>query len=870
LSPGDQISRYRIVGPLGRGGMGVVYRAEDTRLNREVALKFLPGDRITENDKQRFINEARTAAAARHPNICPIYDIDEEGGRLFIAMALIEGQTIQHKVMAGQMPIPQIVSIALQIASGLECAHSLGIVHRDIKSGNIMVDPAGHVSILDFGLALRPDTTRLTVEGGTLGSPSYMSPEQAKGLALDGRTDIWSLGVVLFEMVTGVLPFRRDHAVAVVHAILTDPVLDIALLRPDAPRDLIALIEKALAKKPEDRWQTAGEFSAGLKCIGPAAHSGSYDATRTMAIETAHASRQRRRFRAWWIAAGVAAAGLVGYFGFNFLRHFPAATSVQPTDAALRKPGREIAMLPFQVPGNDENARTISDGLVDALTSALSDVENSPNRHADIVTVPASEIRSRHISTVEEARRIYGVNYAITATATIGAGGLEFALQLVDGATSQQTGATERFVYDPADPIASRDRAVAAVMKLLGLDEPKPAAAAVAGDTATPKAYSSYLRARGLLARYDVAGNVDKALALLQGAVKADPNYALAWAGLAEAELQKVRDTGDKKWSVAAIADAQRSVHIDGSLATAHSVLGQVYASAGREEEAIAELKRALEIAPNNAEVPRELARVYNNLGRFKEAEQSYLKATGARPTDWYAHFLLAIFYYQRERYADSEAELLKARDLTPDNDVVYRNLGAILSMQGRYREATEHLQHALRIKTDARSYAALGAAYYYEHKFQDAVGAAEAAIELDSGSYPFWGNAGIYYKWAKGSEQKSAPSLRQAVDLAQKNLEATPRNYDIMANLAEYWARLGDSGRALAELDKIPASARKPLSSRFAIVYELTGRRREALELIRANFSTGASLNQIRDDPDLAALWNSPEMKQIAAGVKR
>ena len=192
-----------------------------------MALKFLPDDSITEKDKQRFLNEARIAASARHPNICPIYDIDEADGRLFIAMALLEGQTLHRQLAAGPMSVSQAISIAVQIANGLHCAHSMGIVHRDIKCSNIMVDSGGHVSIMDFGLALRPGTERLTAVGGTVGTPGYMSPEQARGLTVDRRSDIWSLGVVMFEMLTG----RRQRVARDFEA----DVLQVVLAR--APND---------------------------------------------------------------------------------------------------------------------------------------------------------------------------------------------------------------------------------------------------------------------------------------------------------------------------------------------------------------------------------------------------------------------------------------------------------------------------------------------------------------------------------------------------------------------------------------------------------------------------------------------------------
>jgi len=358
---------------------------------------------------------------------------------------------------------------------------------------------------------------------------------------------------------------------------------------------------------------------------------------------------------------------------------------------------------------------------------------------------------------------------------------------------------------------------------------------------------------------------------LLERAVKADPNYALAWAGLGEAAWRKARVTGDKKWADRAVEDAERAVRLDGSLAIVHSVLGEVYGSAGRNEEAIGEFRKAIEIAPGNAEAPRELARVYKTLGRLAEAEAAYLQATKARPTDWYPHTELGVFYFERERYPEAEAELKTAAQLTPDNDIVYRDLGTVLTMQGRYGEAIEQFQHALKIQSTAATYMALGTAFFWQHRYQEAATAAETAIDLDSTRYLFWGNAGIYYKWAPGSQPKSVPALQRAVDLAQKFLETVPTDYEARANLAEYRARLGDAKGAIAELDRIPASIRSPFAARFALVYELSGRRAEAIQQILLNLKSAASLNQIRDDPDLAQLWNSPEIQQFArkAGMR-
>jgi tetratricopeptide (TPR) repeat protein/TolB-like protein/predicted Ser/Thr protein kinase len=793
VNPGDLISRYRIIGLVGKGGMGVVYQAEDTRLQRPVALKFLPNDSLTELAKYRFLNEARAAGLPRHPNICPIYDIEEVDGELFIAMAYLEGETLQRKLSRGPLEVAQAVEIALQVASGLACAHGLGIIHRDIKSGNIMVDRSGHVSIMDFGLALSSDALRMTAEGTSVGTPAYMSPEQAQGHNVDARSDLWSLGVVIFEMVTGTLPFSREHRAALVHAILNDPAPDLSLLRPGLQK----VIAKALVKDPAGRWQSASEMVAELKRLQGGTASGAVTqpeatATETMVLPTERpAARKRARIAA--VALGVLIVASVGVGVYRLASGGRSAAPVSTIPAM-----KQVAVLPFQLAGGTEGTRTVADGLVEILTAALSDVERF---QGTITAVPSSDLRRRGVTTPQEARRVFGVNLVIVGTAQTAGDKVECTVNLMDAVKMRQI-ATRTFLYDPNNPLVSRDQAVTQVVRMMNLDVPAAARTAIsAGDTAAPSAYSAYIEGRGLLARYDVPGNLDRAIGSFTKATRQDPKYALAYAGLGEAYWRKTRATGEKQAATLANQNAEYAVQLDGNLAIVHSVLGAVYVDAGRQEDAIRE---------------------------FQEAE----------------------------------AELNQAKSLTPDNDLVRLDLGAVYRMQGRYREASEEYQQALRIRTKAATYAALGGVLFYEHRFPEAVSAVEAAIDLDSNDYRYWGNAGIYYRWTPGSEAKSEPALRRAIELATKFAETRKSDYTARADLAEYRAQLRDAKGALAEIERIPVTARAPFTTRLAIVYELTGHRDKAIAVIRSNLKSPASLNQIKDNPDLAALWREAKLQ--------
>jgi tetratricopeptide (TPR) repeat protein/TolB-like protein/predicted Ser/Thr protein kinase len=850
VNPGDVISRYRIIARIGKGGMGVVYRAEDTRLERQVALKFLPHEGFTEQSKIRFLNEARIAAKARHPNICPIHDIEEVDGELFLVMAYIEGETLQRRISRGPLDPSDVIHLAAQVASGLACAHALGIIHRDIKSGNIMVDRAGQASILDFGLALAPAAVRLTDAGSSVGTPAYMSPEQIEGRPLDARTDLWSLGVVMFEMLTGVLPFCRDQSAAIIHSVLHDSHPEISSLRTGVPRELQRIVEKALVKDPARRWQTASEMLTELNRLGGTGAVSVPDelATQTMKMpSTRIAPRRRVRFAVIVVAVLLASAGRVALYRARKVK--------PPAKPAIAR----VAVLPFQAAGADTATGSVADGLSEILAAALSGYDHSP---AGLIAVAPSDLRASHVANPQEAHRLYGVNLAITGAARKSGDQIEFTVNLIDAVTLRQI-AARTFIYDPKNPLVSRDQAVTQVAGMMNLSVPPAVHSLVtAGDTGAPSAYSAYIEGRGFLARHDLPGNVSRAIDSFTTATHQDPKFALAYAGLAEAYWRQANGTGDKLSATLANQNAEYAVQLDGSRAGPHEVLGSVYLNAGRQQDAIREFQRALELAPSDAVAARKLAEVYQMLGRFDEAESLYVSSTKSRPTDWYGYLLLGVFYYERERYPEAEAALNEAKTLTPDNDLVRQDLAGIYRQHGKYKEAIEEYQKTLQIRNSAATYAGLGGAYYYEHRFQEAVSAVEAAIDLNSNEYRYWGNLGIYCRWAPGNEAKSAPALHRAIELAGKVAETVKSDYSVHANLAEYRARLGDAKGALGEIESIPLSARRPFTTRLAIVYELTGHRDLAVQVIRSNLKTSASLNQIKDDPDLAALWRESKLQ--------
>ncbi len=843
---GDRIARYEIRGQLGRGGMGVVYRAEDTRLQRPVALKFVPPE-APDDHRARLFNEAKAAGRIRHPNVCPVYDVDEVDGQAFIALALLDGVPLSKKLAAGALDIATALQIAIQVASGLGAAHELGIIHRDIKPGNILIGAGNHAWILDFGLALHPESLRLTAPGETTGTPVYMSPEQVRGESLDGGTDVWSLGVVLFEMLTGTLPFRGSNHIAVMHGILNGEAPSVRTLRPDAPERLSAAVARALSRDRSKRWKSARAFGDELRAI-----AGETGVRPTTTIAVAAPNSRRKNL---WLAGAAGALALMAGGAWWY------GVGPRPSQSAVALPARgaakQIAVLPFQIASGGERVRAVADGLTELLTESFS---GSGGGGQPLIAVPSREIRRREITTPEDARRVYGVDYAVAGVAEDSGSKVRFRLRALDSAAGTELGAVT-FDYDPAHAQRDRDRAVAELAKLLRRDAPAPVHPPAGGTDA----FAAYLEGRGFLARFDApnSGNVDKAMAAFARATDADPKFALAWAGHAEACWRKSRVTGDKEVAAQALASAERAVQLGPDLALTHAVLGTVYSSAGKQNEAISELNRALEISPENADAARELARLYGSMGRRTEAEAQHLASIRARPTDWYGYLLLGLFSSAGEQYKQAEAAFRAAAEMAPGNEIALRNLGGLYMIQGRYPEAVEVLQRSLKNGQNARTYYALGATYYLMHRFAEAAAAAETAADLSPGRHDHWGNLGIYYRHIPGSEARSEAALRKAVQLAEKLVEVTPNDSNVRADLAEYKARLGDARGALAEIDRIPEGDRQLVASRLALAFELTGNRTRAIEFLASTVHNAATLSQIRDDPDLAALWADPRFQQ-------
>ena len=869
LAVDEQVGGYKILGTAGVGGMGVVYKALDLKLNRTVALKFLPADlTLNAKDKERFLQEARTASALDHTNIGVIHGLEETpDGHTFIVMAYYEGLTLQERIRRGPMAPKDALEIMPQVAHGLMEAHEHSIIHRDIKPSNIMITRQNAVKIVDFGLARVSSNAATTLTAGPVGTLAYMSPEQVRNEPLDRRTDIWSMGVVMEEMLTGKHPFERGNMSAVLLAILEQPP-------PVEGMDplLASIVCRALAKDRTHRYADCREFLADIEACKPTfASAPSASANRNLktssrdlkrALEHASSSRALAtpvdRARRWTVELS-AAVLLVAALSLLI----PSLRQRVGDLLSSKTAGTEkhIAVLPFDNIGNDASNEAISEGLMDSLTSKLSNLQEGEQA---LWVVPASEVRRRKVNDPEAALRELGATLVVKGSVMRDNSGVHLTINLIRTKDVRQEGSLS--LQDPAGDFAAlQDQAVSGLARLMHVEVPATALRASEGPAA-PAAYESYLKALGYMQRYDKPGNLDQAIDALTGAVRTDSQFALGYAALGEAYRRKYQLDKNTKWTELALANGDKATTLNNNLPTAYVTLGRVHSSLGQNELALSEFQRALRLDSRNAEALQGEARSYDLAGRTADAEAAYKQAIALRPDYWDGYDSLGLFYDDHGKYDDAIAQLQHAIELTPDNAQAYSNLGAAYLDSGdpkKVPQAEAALKKSIELSPSYAAYANLGFLYHGKHDYAEAAAACEKALALNDKNFMVWANLAAAYEnlgeWNKvmAARKREQPLLEQAVRLS-------PREAGPQARLGLLYAQQKLRDQALSQIQT--ALALSPEDSdvleNVGETYEVLGDRSQALLYIEKSLQKGYSLDMLKGDPYLKNLLSDPNFR--------
>ena len=676
---GRTISHYRILEKIGEGGVGVVYKAEDTKLRRTVALKFLrPQTFATREHRDRFIRNAQTAAALDHPSICTIYEIDECGGQLFIAMPYIEGPSLKERIRRGPIEISEAHRVSAEIALGLEAAHNRGVIHGGIKSANVLITPEGVVKIMDFGLPSVCSDGEPLREMAVVGMAAYMSPEQGRGEPVDHRSDIWSLGVVMYEMLTGELPFKGDYDSAVVYAVLNEEPVAVGELRPDLPQKIQRIVERAMTKDPDLRYHSAADMFADLQALDE------------------------------------------------------SADTSEPVVSARSR--RSIAVLPFNDLSPQKDQDYFCDGIAEEIINALAKIDG--------VRVAARTSSFSFKNKNEDIRRIgrkLNVETVLEGSVQKAGNRVRVTGQLINVSNGYHLW-SDRYDRELEDIFAIQEEIAGNIVRALRVElSDRERRAIERVPTRDVVAYDYYLRGRTFFYRSNRSG-IESAREMFSSAIEKDPTYALAYAGLADCHSYLCLYFGGGEEERANAQDAsRRALELDPDLAEAHASRGLALSLDKRYAEAEREFETAILLDPMLFEAFYFYARACFAQGRFEKAIEMYHKAGEVNPEDYQSSSLEAFTYRTMKRMGEARKifqrsleTIEKHLELNPnDSRAIYLGATALVDL-GQKERARRWVQRAEAIDPDD-SYLTYGMACFHSRigEMDEAIRYLEKALKV-------------------------------------------------------------------------------------------------------------------------------------------
>ena len=832
LEAGYLLGPYRVLAPIGAGGMGEVYRARDTKLDRDIALKILPPDVASVETLRRFEKEARAASSLNHPNIVAIYDVGRHESIAYIAMELVEGQTLRG-VMTDPLTLKEALRVASKVADVLASAHERGVIHRDLKPENVMISRDGYIKLLDFGLAkVRPifasgdKTEPQTTAGHIFGTTAYMSPEQAAGKPVDFRSDQFSLGVIVYEMLAGKRPFERPTGAETLAAIIRDEAPPLAQFNEVAALDVQPILDRCLAKSPGDRYASTRDLAHDLREL------------RNRLTAGTHSGRSHRSARIEAprlpVIASVAAALLLTVLATMFINH-------RRGQALVNDPSKAIAIMPFRdLSGGD--GQIFSDGISEMISARISQARGV-----------------RVIAPFDEPARRKGATIVLKGSVQRVGENLRVSYQLIDVTTGSRI-AGDMVTAPSADIFTLEDLVADGVLQSLNLSRTRRAQTAMASVLNGPD-QRAYTEAVGLLQRYNDGDALDRAITSLETLLGNARDSAPVNGTLGRALLRKYKMSRNRALVDQAAIYAERAVQLDPQEPEAHVTVGELRRVSGKLPEAIASFQRALSLQPSSISARLGLADGYAAMGRANDADRVYAEALRMAPDmpDVYGYY--GAFCYSRGRHEDAIRYFRKQTELLPNAPRAYANLGAAEQALGRYEDAMRAYQRSIEIHPSSGGFSNLGTCQYFLGRYDAAAAAYERAIQLTPANYILWANLGDAYRRTTSQRAKANEAYAKAIRLAREANAVNPQDAVARAIGASAHAKVGEAANAEQQLklalEADPTNA--DVLYQAAVVANLRGDTDGAIGWLQRAIASGYTRADALRDPEFANLQRDP-----------
>ena len=866
VSP-ESVGPYRVRSRLGSGGMGDVYLAEDTRLRRRVALKSLSERWAREPSATRYlIHEARAAAALNHPAIAAVYDVVESEGTTYIVMEYVPGETLAERLNRGPVSVAEALWVGGQLCEALVEAHSHGILHRDLKPSNIVVTPEGRLKVLDFGLAKWLTLDAPSSASGELGlssgghkivgTPAYTPPERYEGRPPDEREDVYSTGVVLYELMAGRRPFLGSNAVELGAAILNGTPPPLRTLNPAVPENVAAVVARAMARDPGGRPASAAALGDELRQLRMAAEADTATQSAASASRRSHAFPAGRRA----LTAGalaLLALGVVAGGSWRRSRNAGATQGLAGVPAVL--------VLPLANATGDSTADALGTGVADVLIASLARVPG-----VNVLSLAAGQQCARDRRDAGCATREFGADYVLDGSLQRQARRLRMTLSLVRGPSSVVAW-SESFEGDLDDLFGLQRTVAEGVAGALRLRVPHDGSAPAPRIAVSERAFSDYAEALRLVERRDEPASLDQSIRLLTAVTASEPAFALAWAGLGRAHWVKYEETKDVAEAARAEAALDQALKVDPDIPGVLVTRAMVLKGKGRFADAEAAVRRALALQPDNDEAHALLGALLASQGRTDEGLSELRRAIELRPGYWQHHNAVALAEYGRGHLDEAAASFRRIIELRPESAWGYVNLGSVLFAKGDRAGARAQFEKAVSIQPDADAFSNLGFLAYEERRYADAATAFERAVALlpdDAGLRRNLGDA--YAKLGRTAEAQR--TYERAAEMQEAQRRARPDDPGVLARLAIYLAKAGDIAAARRHADRALSLGRASSDVAYlcGVTHALTKDPKAALAALGRAVELGYSAEIIRQDEDLASLRPLPEFQRLTAKSAR